>query len=80
MTGTPAARAVRMSVTEFPDHDGALRLAAGAPDRCAENLRVGLVHAERVLAADRGKAAASCSVSKSRFDSHSSLLVQTASR
>jgi hypothetical protein len=40
------------------DHDGALRIAAGARDRLPENLRIGLLHAERILAADRGKPAA----------------------
>ena len=37
------------------DHDGAIRLAAGAPNGLAKNLRVGFLHAERVLAANRGK-------------------------
>ena len=65
-----------------PDHD---RPRPGSPPARstvrAENLRIGLLHAERILAADRGEALGEIAASRSsRFDSHSSLLVHTASR
>ena len=38
------------------DHDRPAGLAAGAPNGLPKNFRVGLLHAERILSADRGKA------------------------
>src|SRR6185295_15400739 len=40
------------------DHDGARDVAAGAFEGAAQNFRVGLLHAERVLPDDRGEAPA----------------------
>ena len=55
-------------------------VAAGLRDGTPQYLRVRLLHAEGVLAADRGKARVSPSASSSSRDRPSSLLVQTAKR
>ena len=52
----PAARAVAISVTESPTMTASPGVAAGARDGPPQDLRIGLLHAERVLAADRGEA------------------------
>ena len=44
-----------MSVPESPIMIASAGLAAGARDRPPQNFRIGLLHAERVLAADRGE-------------------------
>ena len=53
MTGTPAARAVRNIGGGIADHDRALQVSAGGRDGAAQNLRIGLLDAERILSADR---------------------------
>ena len=55
----PAARAVAMSVPESPTMTARVGNAAGRRDGAPQDLRVGLLDAERVLAADRRKAPAS---------------------
>ena len=63
------------------DHDGRSQCAAGPRHRLLQDAGIGLGDAERVGAADRGKPRGSRpSWSSSSFDSHSSLLVQTAKR
>ena len=65
----------------IPDHDRVPDVAAGGPDGPPQDFRIGLLDAERVLAADRGKARGSARAHRAAAaTAPSSLLVQTARR